>query len=130
MMCVYDKDNMSALQIKNTSEVRLYYLTAVHSYDLYHIDIMSFSSYNGCKLNSHLTCFQQGFIAQLLEHRTGIVEVMGSNPVGADNFFLGFICYFITSRIIFTCRIWNIIESLPCPLMWLVARSEGRPGPK
>ena len=86
-MCVYDKDNMSALRIKNTSEVRLYYLTAVHSYDLYHIHIMSFSSYNGYKLNSHLTCFQRGFIAQLVEHRTGIVEVMGSNPVGAENFF-------------------------------------------
>ena len=24
-----------------------------------------------------------GFIAQLVEHRTGVVEVMGSNPVGA-----------------------------------------------
>ena len=24
-----------------------------------------------------------GFIAQLVEHRTGVAEVMGSNPVGA-----------------------------------------------
>ena len=32
------------------------------------------------KLNSLLTCFQQGFMAQLVEHRTGIMEVMGSNP--------------------------------------------------
>ena len=28
--------------------------------------IISFSSYNGYKLNSHLTCFQRGFIAQLV----------------------------------------------------------------
>ena len=28
-----------------------------------------------------------GFIAQLVEHRTGIAEVMGSNPVEALTFF-------------------------------------------
>ena len=28
--------------------------------------------YHGYKLNSHLTCFQRSFIAQLVEHRTGI----------------------------------------------------------
>ena len=28
-----------------------------------------------------------GFIAQLVEHRTGIAEVTGSNPVGSPNFF-------------------------------------------
>ena len=54
--------------------------------DLYHIH-MSLSSYNGYKLNSHLTCFQGGFIAQLVEHHTGIAEVMGSNPVGASECF-------------------------------------------
>ena len=40
-------------------------------------------SYNGYKLNSHLTYFWRGFIAQSVEHRTGIVEVMGLNPIGA-----------------------------------------------
>ena len=48
---------------------------------------ISFSSYNGYKLNSHLTCFRRGFIAQLVEHRTGIAEVMGSNPLKCQNFF-------------------------------------------
>ena len=62
-------------------------------------------------MNSHLTCFQQGFIAQLVEHFcTGIMEVMGSNTVGAIEFFLGFICnclsYFITARITFTCTLY------------------------
>ena len=33
------------------------------------------------------------FIAQLVEHQTGITEVMGSNPVAkASDFFLGFLC--------------------------------------
>ena len=36
------------------------------------------------KLTSLLMC---GFIAQLVEHRTGIAEVTGSNPVEALNFF-------------------------------------------
>ena len=30
--------------------------------------------------------FQQGFIAQLVEQHIGIVEVMGSNPVGASDY--------------------------------------------
>ena len=36
------------------------------------------------KLTSLPTC---GFIPQLVEHRTGIAEVTGSNPVEALNFF-------------------------------------------
>ena len=75
--------------------------------DLYHhIHFTSFSSYNGYKLNSHLTCFWRGFIAQSVEHRTGIAEVMGSNPVEASECFLGFICnclsYFKTAKISFS----------------------------
>ena len=41
------------------------------------------------ELNSQLTCSRGGFIAQSVQHRTGIAEVMGSNPVGAKYFFLG-----------------------------------------
>ena len=55
----------------------------------------------GYKLNSHLTCFQQSFIAQLVEHRTGIAEVMGSNPVGASEFFLGFVCNCLRDQSLF-----------------------------
>ena len=59
-------------------------------------------------LKSHLICFQWGFIhvAQSVEHCTCITEVMGSNPVGASEFFRGFICnclsYFTTVKISFT----------------------------
>ena len=39
-------------------------------------------------MNSQLTSLPMcGFIAQLVEHRTGIAEVMGSNPVEALIFF-------------------------------------------
>ena len=41
----------------------------------------SFSSYNGYKLNSLLTCFRRGFKAQLVERRTGIAEVMVWIPI-------------------------------------------------
>ena len=61
-------------------------------YILYNIHIISLSSYNVYKLNSFFTCYQRGFIAQLVEHHTGIVEDMGSNPVEAPDFFLGFLC--------------------------------------
>ena len=87
---------MSALQIKNRSERDL-------CRDLYHRHIMSFSSYNGYKLNSHLTCFWPGFIAQSVQHCTSVVEVMGLNPIG--EFWGGFICnclsYFTTAKISF-----------------------------
>ena len=39
------------------------------------------------QLNSQLTCSHGGFIAQSVEHRTGIMEVMRSNPVEASDFF-------------------------------------------
>ena len=42
-------------------------------------------------MKSDLTCFQRGFIAQSVEHSTGIAEAMGSRPVGASEFFLGFL---------------------------------------
>ena len=43
-----------------------------------------FSKLNGCDL--HPTGLN---IAQSVEHRTGITEVMGSSPVGASDFFPG-----------------------------------------
>ena len=52
-----------------------------------HINFTSFhctGRYELNKLTSLPTC---GFIAQLVEHHTGIAEVMGSNPVEALIFF-------------------------------------------
>ena len=101
---------MSALRMKNTSE------SDPHSYEVTQLQIkprQNSEAPTGFEpmTNSHLTCFQQGFIAQLIEqYRTSIAEVMGSNTVGASEFFLGFICncfksYFITARITFTCTV-------------------------
>ena len=39
------------------------------------------SEYFGCVMNSQSEQFPVGLIAQLIEHCTGIAEVMGSNPV-------------------------------------------------
>ena len=43
-----------------------YSLSVVHIYDLYHVHIISVSSYNRYKLYSLLTCFQWVVIAQLV----------------------------------------------------------------
>ena len=46
----------------------------------------------------------KGLIVQSVEHPTGVVEVMGSNPVEAIYFFLGFLCNcncFTTAKITF-----------------------------
>ena len=67
----------------------------MRTYDLYHIHI-SLSPYNEYKLNLLLT-FQRGFIAQSVEHRTGIAEVMGLNPVEVLHFLCKCLSYFITA---------------------------------
>ena len=36
-------------------------------------------------------------LALLVEHHTGITDIMDSNPVGASEFFMGFICNCVTS---------------------------------
>ena len=56
----------------------------------YHIHIMSFSSYD------RSSCFQRGFIAQLVECCTG----------GALGFIWNCLSYFTTARITFTCIIY------------------------
>lgn len=40
-----------------------------------------------------------GFVDQLVEYRTGITEVMGSNPVEALNFFSGFFANYILLKL-------------------------------
>ena len=47
-----------------------------------------------------------GFIAQLVEHRTGIAEVMGSNPVEALIFFFFF--FFFFRLLLSNCLNWKI----------------------
>ena len=63
-------------------------MTAVQIYELFHIYLHHFTPYTGRYELSKLTSLPMcGFIAQLVEHRTGITEVTGSNPVEALIFF-------------------------------------------
>ena len=66
----------------------LWSTTAVQIYELFHIYFSSFHSSRENELNKLTSLPVCGFIAQLVEHRTGIVEVTGSNPVEALIFFL------------------------------------------
>ena len=56
-------------------------------YELFHIYFTSFHFSRANELNKLTLLPMCGFIAQLVEHRTGIAEVMGSNPVEALIFF-------------------------------------------
>ena len=57
-----------------------------HNYELYHIYFIHFTARENIYMTSLPMC---GFIAQLVEHRTVIAEVTGSNPVEVL-FFSGF----------------------------------------
>ena len=94
---LHNKTRQILTLLHNRKDLFYFYsLSAVHSHDLYNIHFRSFSSYNWYKLNSHSTCFRRGFIAQSVEHRTGIAKVVGLNPVGDSEFFLGFICNYLS----------------------------------
>ena len=73
------------------------------------LGVISLSSYNGCKLNSLLTCFQRAsFIARLVEHCIRIVEVVGFNPVEASGFF--FWAFFATALV--ASHLWRTLSLL------------------
>ena len=57
-------------------------LTAVQIYD-FHIFTTAYSSLHGFIWNQHSDQLPVGLLAQLVEHCTGIAEVMGSNPIQA-----------------------------------------------
>ena len=67
--CLYSIDLVYAVQVENTSE------SDPHSYE----------ATKGWGFNRMRT--QQGFIAQLEEHHTCIMEVMGSNPIETSESF-------------------------------------------
>ena len=60
-------------------------------------------------MNSKLTSLPMcGFIAQLVEHGTGIAEVTGSNPVEALIFLFFFIIFFFFRLLLSNCLNWKI----------------------
>ena len=56
--------------------------TAVHIYD-FHLVTVIYSPIQGFIWNQHNDQLPVGLFTQLVEHCTGIAEVMGSNPVQA-----------------------------------------------
>ena len=64
-----------------------FHLQPQYKYELFHIIFTSFHCTGRYELNKLTSLPMCGFIAQLVEHRTGIAEVTGSNPVEALIFF-------------------------------------------
>ena len=64
-----------------------FHLIPQYKYELFHIHFTWFHCTGRYELNKLTLLPMCGFIAQLVEHRTGIAEVMGSNPVEALIFF-------------------------------------------
>ena len=100
-----------------TSQFTLCFLDIISIFSTAHKEYKSFSSHNRYTvLNSCLTCFKQGFIAQSVEHCTGIT---GLHRIGASEFWGGFICnclsYFITTMFTFTCVVVVVVVVAACP---------------
>ena len=73
---------------KITAMITLHFhLQPQYKYELFHIYFTWFHCTGRYELNKLTLLPMCGFIAQLVEHRTGIAEVMGSNPVEALIFF-------------------------------------------
>ena len=87
---VYDSFGKTNYCMRNIYEI-IHICTAVvqpqYKYELFHIYFSSFHCTGRNELNKLTSLPMCGFIAQLVEHRTGIAEVTGSNPVEALIFF-------------------------------------------
>ena len=64
-----------------------FHLQPQYRYELFHINFTSLHCTGRYELNKLTSLPMCGFIAHLVEHRTGIAEVTGSNPVEALIFF-------------------------------------------
>ena len=64
-----------------------FHLQPLYKYELFHINFTSFHCTGRYELNKLTSLPMCGFIAQVVEHCTGIAEVTGSNPIEALIFF-------------------------------------------
>ena len=62
------------------------HLQPQYKYELFHINFTSFHCTGRYELNKLTLLPMYGFMAQLVEHRTGIAVVTNSNPVEAMTF--------------------------------------------
>ena len=99
LSCVYNCDDQSCLHI------------FLRSSDIWSF-IYSFAFFNiyGCITNSQCDHLPVGLIAQLVEHCTGIAEVMGSKPVQAliSQLLLKVVCILAMINHVFTLWGYNI----------------------
>ena len=70
----------------------LFSLSTIHIYN-FHIFTVIYSSFYRFIWNQHNDQLPVGLLAQLVEHCTGIAEVMGSNPIQAWIFFRPYFHY-------------------------------------
>ena len=68
------------LKVKSDDALH-FYLQRQYKYELFHINFTSFHCTGRYELNKLTSLPMCVFLAQLVEHRTGIVEVTGSDPV-------------------------------------------------
>ena len=80
---------ITALQIgKFTAMIIIHFhLQPQYKYELFHTYFTSLHCTGKYELNKLTSLPMYGFIAQLVEHRTGVAEVAGSSPVEALIFF-------------------------------------------
>ena len=80
----------SISKIQSSSEWPIFITTCVFWF-------LNHYPYDGYKLNSLLTCFQRGFIAQLVEHCPGIIDVL--DWISLKPVYLFFWAFFATALV-------------------------------
>ena len=78
------------VDVRLSEKARLvFFLASLRNFDFFNIlqETFRFKLTNNNNINKLTSLPMCGFIAQLVEHRTGIAEVTGSNPVEALIFF-------------------------------------------
>ena len=84
----FQASSFQLLKLENLLRWSLFtFIQPQYKYELFHINFTSFHCTGKYELNKLTSLPMCGFIAQLVEHRTGIAEVTGSNPVEALIFF-------------------------------------------
>ena len=96
-----------------------FHLHPQYKYELFYVNFTSFHCTGRYELNKLTSLPMCGFIAQLVEHRTGISEVTGSNPVEALIFF---------RLLLSNCLNWNIycddhssLSSTSAVQIWIIS---------
>ena len=103
--CVYNWDDHCVYNCDDHSLIHSFFQSAVQRYEFSYIHFHLITSTGILRIHKMTSSQLALMIAQLIEHCTGIVEVMHSNPV-PENLFSGFLfvtclsCVYNTAMII------------------------------